>query len=381
MKPTQWDNYCFWALLAFAATATASVALQNLLLVAVALALWILRDRKGWMSRLPQSFAWATLFFLLTFLFSSALGVNPGASFKTVHKYLIYLALFPLGALGYGLSRKERLLEVFTAGTAVCAVWGITKHFLGWEDRIRSFSGHWMVFGGLLMLGCLTALHWISRNPRKPLPWVLLGLNGWALLLTQTRGAWMGLVAGAVFWGWKVNRKALLIGILAVALSYVFWPAALKQRVHSFGEFPTDINNSNTERIYIWEAGLRIIRDYPVFGIGQSNMEETYPKYRLPKATEPFVGHLHDNFLQVAAQNGLVGLAAYLAWISAYFWMALRFRGPDEAAQRFNWTLTCLFLATLVWGLTEYTFSYQFMNVQAFLLGLQVPVSDPLKST
>jgi O-antigen ligase len=87
---------------------------------------------------------------------------------------------------------------------------------------------------------------------------------------------------------------------------------------------------------------------------------------------EPTEPHLHDNFLQVCAQNGWIGLAAYLFWVFSYYWTALRSHTSDKDSKDLNWALLCVFSAVLVWGLTEYTFSHQFMNVQFFLLGLQI---------
>jgi len=51
-------------------------------------------------------------------------------------------------------------------------------------------------------------------------------------------------------------------------------------------------------------------------GLGPIDMKEPYQKYKLPEARE-VVGHLHNNFVQVAATMGALGLLAFLYWIFA----------------------------------------------------------------
>ncbi len=117
---------------------------------------------------------------------------------------------------------------------------------------------------------------------------------------------------------------------------------------------------------------MNIIKDYP-WGVGQGNLENIYPRYKMPNADlEPTVPHLHNNFLQITAQNGWIGLGAYLFWISSYYFAALKLKSNEPETREVNWLFLCLYTSILIWGLTEYTFSHQFMNVQFFLLGLQV---------
>jgi O-antigen ligase len=376
----------------FAATATASVALQNLLLVA--LLLWATDAwRKGLRPTLPNRFfTWATILFLASFFLSAALGLDPRESFNSVHKYLILLVMFPLAAMGLRSSKALRQLYVFTAGTSVCALWGIYKHFFGFndetsssslarafkhafvhEERIRSFSGHYMVFGGLLMLGVLLSIFFLKKNPGDRWNWVFLVLNSSALILTQTRGAWLGLAAGFLVWGFFTNRKWLMIGLTAMAAGFLLVPTAARDRIFNIlKQNETFQHSSDTERLYIWQTGLHIVRDHPVFGIGQGLIEKVYPAYKNPNAMEANVGHMHNNFVQIAVQNGLVGLATFLLWLVAYFWTVFHHKPKDPSDAALHFMLTCTFIASMVWGLTEYTFSYQFMSVQAFLMGIQL---------
>lgn len=360
-----YSKTAYWLLLFFAAVSTASIAAQNVIWVAV---LFWLYSKAKTHEKIPWPrglFPLATLLFLIPFLVSACLGIHPSQSFQTVYKYLTYALIFFIGAMELTPIEIKKLLLVFVYGTAFCGVYGIGKHFFLHQDRITSFSGHWMIFAGLLMTALLTQLYFLQKSPKNIGYWISAGVLAAALLLTETRGTWVGFALGFVFLAWFLNRRLLGIGVALALIGFFFLPTEMQNRVKSIG------NLGSQERVPIWQAGWAISKDYPVFGIGQGNLGDIYPKYKMARATEPNQGHLHDNFLQVLVENGWIGLAAYLFWIFAYFYSSWRYIPVDPDARGLNQLMACLFIASLAWGLTEYTFSHQFMYFQAFLMGLQ----------
>ena len=374
--PSSFSRYVLWILLAFSAAAVASISLQNLVWVAIAVFLFQkLRNRQA--PEWPRGlFPAATLVFLATFFLAAFTGIDPANSFQTVHKYLTFLLLFPLGAMAFSLEATRKLLLAFVAGASFCALAGIGKHFYLHQDRIDSFSGDKMVFGGMLMVSLLLLLFFLKDSPRNPWFWAALPLLGAALVFTQTRGAWIGFTAGLFLWSWRLGRKWFLTALLALAAAFFLLPRPFQERIKSIADLKLSydaggqIQNSSQERVLIWVGGMKVVRDYP-WGVGQGNLSEIYPKYKVPEATETTVPHLHNDFLQILVQNGWVGLAAYLFWIFSYYWTAWRREPADAEGGNLNWAFLCVFSAVLVWGLTEYTFSHQFMNIQFFMLGLQ----------
>ncbi len=312
---------------------------------------------------------------VFSFYLGTLLGVNPLHSLETVNRYLTLLLALFVGSMGMGVVEIRKLLNAFTWGAVFCAVYGIGKHLFLHQDRIDSFSGDKMVFGGLLMTALLIQAGALMKRPKDFLTWFGASLNGWALLLTETRGAWVGLLAGFLMLGWRFNRRWLLAGLFIGVVGYFVLPAKYQDRLKSITQLDIsytenhEIGDSSQTRVLIWVTGIRIIENYPL-GIGQGNIGEVFPKYKvhaLEEATEP---HLHNNCLQLAAQNGWLGLALYLGWIGCYFWMAFKYQGSRPLAEELNWTLACCFLGALAWGLTEFTFSQQFMYLQYSLLGL-----------
>jgi O-antigen ligase len=150
-----------------------------------------------------------------------------------------------------------------------------------------------------------------------------------ALFLSFSRGAWLGAVAAAaamiVFWP---RRRWLGLGLAAGGLTTFLilynlglLPAAISARFADVGDFVqvydvrgVHINDSNfaiVERLAHWQAALNMAEASPVFGVGLNNYEPAYDDYRLIN-WKYALGHAHMIYLNVLAETGLVGLAAYL---------------------------------------------------------------------
>jgi O-antigen ligase len=364
--------------MAFAATAVASIALQNFIWIAVAIFLFF-QIKNHLTFYWPQGlFPIATFLFLISYFAAALWGIDPANSFQGVHKTLTFLLVFFVAAMPLVLEKIQKIIRTFIYGAAFCAVCGIGKHYFLHQDRIDSFSGDKMVFGGLLMVSFIINASFLKNRSREIIPWLTFGLIGIALIFTQTRGAWVGCAVGFIILTWKQSRKALVVGCLAALVSFFFLPQSLQERIKSIGDIHVTYNaqhqvvDASQSRILIWATGWEIIQDHP-WGVGQGNVGKIYPQYdRTTLASyERSEPHLHNNYLQILAQNGWSGFIIYLFWIFSYYSSVFKFKTANSQAAELNWTLMAVFSAILVWGLTEYTFSHQFMNVQFFLLGLQ----------
>jgi O-antigen ligase len=120
----------------------------------------------------------------------------------------------------------------------------------------------------------------------------------------------------------------------------------------------TVLDESSRDRYYMWQAGLDMVLERPVFGQGPGMVEVVYPRFRWPEAPNPQQPHLHNNVMQVSAERGLPGLLFFLWWVGVAFLAALRQaqhagaagRGPDWAAAGALAALAAVFVA----GLFEY---------------------------
>lgn len=83
----------------------------------------------------------------------------------------------------------------------------------------------------------------------------------------------------------------------------------------------TDSNFSIIERLAHWIAALRMWEMSPWLGVGPGNYAAVYPQVRLARWEDP-LGHAHNTYLNVLAENGLIGIFAYLAlWAGVVVWL------------------------------------------------------------
>ena len=164
---------------------------------------------------------------------------------------------------------------------------------------------------------------------------------GIGLLASWSRGGWLGAAAGlaVVFFiqGGRIVKGAALAGAGAVMLlgpiGYRYIPSSLTDRIADLPAYfgtgmweivqqPVDDNNfSIIERLAHWIAALRMWEMSPWLGVGPGNYAAVYPQVRLDRWEDP-LGHAHNTYLNVLAENGLIGIVAYLAlWAGVVIWL------------------------------------------------------------
>lgn len=312
------------------------IALSNVLAGLLVLsAPWTLRD--GWNRRRdrpaspadgPLRLLLAALVLYVAFLaLSVATSYDPAASSRAFGELFVLVTL-PLGLLLVrGEERVRRVVDGLGMVAAAVAVWGLLQVFLGYgglDRRIRGPFSHWMTFSGFLLLVDLLLLaallfSWrrlYRRGGWRALAWrlaALAAINA-ALLGSLTRSAWLGAVAGVVLAAGLRSRRSLLLLPVVALLFVALAPVPVLQRALSTADL-SDV--SNYDRLCMAAAGLTMIAERPITGIGPEQVEPRYPVYRVPTAPRDRVPHLHNSFLQLAAERGLPALAAYLALMAA----------------------------------------------------------------
>lgn len=194
------------------------------------------------------------------------------------------------------------------------------------DHRITGPASHVMTFSGLLLVISLVALVLWLHDVRNLVLAGVAALTGLSLLLTFTRSVWIGWGAAVVVLislrkpKWLVYAPGL--GLLVLS----FLPLPLFGRLVSV--FDTK-QSSNLDRIRMVQAGVEIIKDYPLLGVGPANVKEIYPLYRKHDAPRFRIPHLHNNVVQLWAERGVLGLAAYLLLLGLFLRECIRgWRGP-----------------------------------------------------
>ena len=184
------------------------------------------------------------------------------------------------------------------------------------EKRLTGFMSHWMTFSGLLMiLNVLLFSHLLFSREHPIWFYPAFLLISLALLLSLTRNAWLGFLAAStiliamrkVRW---VIAVPIVIGIVFVG-SLLIFPSAVANRM---GSVFNPNETSNRDRIQMLKSGWEIIKDYPLTGVGIDMIKNVYPQYRSPDTVFRNNQHLHNNIVQMAAENGILALIAWL-WL------------------------------------------------------------------
>jgi putative inorganic carbon (hco3(-)) transporter len=155
---------------------------------------------------------------------------------------------------------------------------------------------------------------------------------------------------------------AVLPIVLAVFIAIA--PASVTKRFFSM----FDMNDpTNRDRVAMLHEGERMIEARPLTGVGPNMVEREYAQYRGPDAVNKINPHLHNNFLQIAAERGLPALAIWIWFLVALvrdLWTRFRAAAPVD---RF---LAAGALAAVAALLTAGLFEYNFGDSEVLMLFL-----------
>jgi O-antigen ligase len=359
---TRPERVAFCSLVACVALSLISIAASQIMLaVAIAAFLWNARTQGTGITWRP-AFLPLVLFFAWTIAAAFA-SSDVWLGLGIVKKFYLFLLIPLVPPLLAGEERVRRAYEGIIAVGLFASAAGMIQFA---EDphrdllhRISGFMSHWMTYSGLLMivLVCLVA-YGFARGWRKH-PWIVAMalLLAIPISLSQTRNAMIGAIAGVIALLVLLGRSRFVGALLIlVAAAYFAAPGSFRQRVSS-GWDPNDPNTRN--RLELFGTSVRLIRDNPVFGVGPKNVQIEALRYRGSNEYPNWLyQHMHNNFLQIAAERGLPGLALWL-WLMARFaldaWRVLR-RGTGSDAQLASSAALGCWVALLVSGMVEYNF-------------------------
>lgn len=173
-----------------------------------------------------------------------------------------------------------------------------------------------------------------------------------ALIASWGRGAWLGFGAAAAVMAFfaPVQRwqsfALLAVGIVIVLLVWLggLVPASIEGRIANAlteftgfrdvrGVYVNDDNYAIIERLAHWQAALNMADAHPVVGVGAGNYDAAYATYSLPSWPRA-LGHAHNEYLNILAETGLVGLIPYVTGWSLLVYWTLRARRQTDAAIR-----------------------------------------------
>jgi O-antigen ligase len=216
---------------------------------------------------------------------------------------------------------------------------------------------------------------------------LLLSMGLVALILTFTRGAWVGSLAGmaAVIGLWLRNRwlkatNLLFVLALVVAAGSALLPLSGLMLVRWQG---TEADSLAVRR-NLGTASLEMIQQEPIFGIGWDNFAQKAPDYGvgLSWEREGAIHKAHNLYLAIASEAGIPGLILFMGLLVAVLcvgWDTLRRNDPWSEALAAG--ILGSFVAVLVHGLVAWgLLTYAVFPLFWVLVGLLVALNRLTKA-
>jgi len=281
---------------------------------ALAFAAWtfkLLLAPKSKLRFAPLDFAFGIFF--LSALLSTVFSAEPLKSFIGLKKFLLIPIPYLIANNIKSEERMRELIYLIFFMTALVSLYGLTLYFGGLQDRLRATQSIYMTMGGLLVIVASFVLSLFLFNNRlkeKLLLGITLFLLLTSLIFTYTRSSWVGFLSAALLIGVLKTPRFLFFLAFLLLLSIFFLPQGVIERGKStFSGRDWTV----ADRVAMWKAGAKMVRDHPLVGVGLIDLKAIYQKYMLPEAYQ-VVGHLHNNFVQIGVTMGFLGLTSFL-WL------------------------------------------------------------------
>jgi O-antigen ligase len=229
---------------------------------------------------------------------------------------LAYLGLF-CGAAWIG--ERRRTVAAYLAGCGVAAVEAIFQAGTHALPRADGNVGNANLLGALLAMALpLAAGRALAATPPARRAWIALGaLLTAGLAASTSRSAWIGALLGlGVLAAFLVPRRARwLVAAAGVAALLIAGAAIALTPLR-------DLNNDTGEaRPAVWRDSIAVVGGRPVLGWGEDTMGLVFGSRQTGDwAPGHNFDRAHSMPLDLAASQGLVGLAA-CAWLLGTWWL------------------------------------------------------------
>lgn len=199
-------------------------------------------------------------------------------------------------------------------------------------------------------------------------------IGTYAILLTQSRGGFLGLAAGTlVLITWRPMRRVAIVGVIILAglafggvnpLGEFLDETAIGERIASITETAT----STDPRLPVYRATVEVIEDNPLVGVGANDYRSAAVEYGIMTSGAALT-HAHNIPLTLAAERGFLGLGAFIFF--GFVLARLLARGLRHAVgekRAMIMAIMAVFVACTAHGLVDYTLGGSVFLGELFVL-------------
>lgn len=164
----------------------------------------------------------------------------------------------------------------------------------------------------------------------------------------------------------KINGYGYFITLAVVAISFVFFSLLstndrVKLGLKAISNDTLKQSAIKDGRPIIWRSAIQVIRNHLIFGVGigdvKTELMTEYQKTGNKDLIEKQY-NVHNQFLEILLEDGMVGLLLFMALVIFMFWIAFSRKS----------VLYLLFLVMIILFFTFETVLYRFAGVSFFSL-------------
>lgn len=282
------------------------------------------------------------MLYLALFLFSVFLGLslfNSGpflakSAVALVSKWLQYIILCVVAADTFDKPKKIKIAcGVMIFSSTLAALSGLCQYFFGVEflrgrdlvcvrgDVFAATAAfrHYNSFAAYLI--CLIPVSMAGFFLRFRYRFLKIGFLMVtsvlivALLLTFSRGGWLGFLASCVFFAVMMRKyKVVLTAVCGFIISLSCIPFLRQRALFTFSE------RGDASRFAIWQGAWEMIKDNPFFGKGLGTFMDYFPEF-----TDGLgIQYAHNCYLQIWAEAGVFALGFFLIFLGIFFYQGIK---------------------------------------------------------
>ncbi|MCK5106123.1 MAG: O-antigen ligase family protein [Elusimicrobiales bacterium] len=269
--------------------------------------------------------------YIVVYITSSIGGINPSKSFSFLDSELIKIFSCLLLFLAIKKDNSKKVSNYYLAGAVIAGIIGIWQFagtYFSTGDIIRAHGKMHAVSYAETMAMALTLACIKFVNPSiKPKLKIIYGLSslliGMGFILSLSRGPILGLLVSftILFYFLPKIRKIFIIGfiLLTAASSFQYYnspnfrtkissiPQGIIQIINPEAKPKQKMDISSIGRITMWKAGIKMIKDYPLFGTGPYNVSKIFHQYHSPIDGICNWPDVHNIYLQKTIELGIAG--------------------------------------------------------------------------
>jgi Lipid A core - O-antigen ligase and related enzymes len=257
----------------------------------------------------------------LMMLISVSYAVEKKLALSESIRFIVYIIIYFI--IKYDTNSKKctiGMMRSYIFSTLVLSLFGIYQYFTGYglEGKFKENYGYlrYKIMANMdnpnnlaafliLAIFPMIMLAIYEKEKIKKLFYIMLSLLIFSdLILTGSRNAIIGIMVGVVILAIVYSFRLFILMALLGGIS-IFIPV-IRTRLMAI----TD-KTQNESRIYLWEIAKRMIKDHPLFGVGNGNYVSLYDKYTEIYPQFKFYGYTrfpcHNSYLKIESELGIIG--------------------------------------------------------------------------